>query len=390
MESIAKAPLLGAAAARSDAAPDAAQSAAPAAPTPVKKDGPPVVLLDVRGTMEKLADIDILKQTFVAQLFVECRYKGAAKDEKKLADMTRFCKFSEFTNLLDKAASAAGEEDGDIKEDGEDIVFRRRVLGTFSSMFELQDFPIDTQRFSCHFTINSSYQGSKPVQMVRCEDHKSPLNMKKIGARNLWRFAPQMHLHAEMSDPAESSKGKTYPLMSFSAIATRRFQYYVYNVVVPMAAFSLMSCLSFVIPVDDVSDRLSISLMLVLTASAYRYAVMTMLPQIAYLTLLDAYIFFCMAFIFVVTLENGFASLFALTQYTENVVAASMLTFFIGGHGWFLHMASPALEVQVKRELPAAEGGSAQALLAAEREETKRLNHMNKMLMQAERRADSD
>ena len=63
MESIAKAPLLGAAAARSDAAPDAAQSAAPAAPTPVKKDGPPVVLLDVRGTMEKLADIDILKQS---------------------------------------------------------------------------------------------------------------------------------------------------------------------------------------------------------------------------------------------------------------------------------------------------------------------------------------
>jgi hypothetical protein len=54
-----------------------------------------------------------------------------------------------------------------------------------------------------------------------------------------------------------------------------------------MGAFVVLACLSFLLPVSDVSDRLNVSLLLVLTTVAYRYAVISMLPKIAYMTLID-------------------------------------------------------------------------------------------------------
>ena len=51
-------------------------------------------------------------------------------------------------------------------------------------------------------------------------------------------------------------------------------------------------------------DRLSVSLTLMLTAVAYKFIVATLLPQISYLTLLDAYLLCCFALIILVCIEN--------------------------------------------------------------------------------------
>lgn len=59
------------------------------------------------------------------------------------------------------------------------------------------------------------------------------------------------------------------------------------------------------VPHEDVADRMSIALTLVLTAAAYKFAVSSMTPAISYLTLLDKYVVGCFLIIFLVALEGG-------------------------------------------------------------------------------------
>ena len=57
-----------------------------------------------------------------------------------------------------------------------------------------------------------------------------------------------------------------------------------------MLIFSFLSLLTFGIPTADVADRLSISLTLLLTSVAFKYAVASLMPPVHYQTLLDGYV----------------------------------------------------------------------------------------------------
>ena len=54
-----------------------------------------------------------------------------------------------------------------------------------------------------------------------------------------------------------------------------------------MGCFALLSGMVFLIPVTEQGDRLDVTLNLILTAAAYKYAISTMTPPVPYLTLLE-------------------------------------------------------------------------------------------------------
>eukprot|EP00966_Prymnesium_polylepis_P248373 5742394-Prymnesium_polylepis.1 len=74
----------------------------------------------------------------------------------------------------------------------------------------------------------------------------------------------------------------------------------------PMASFVLLSFTQYPIDYDDSGTRLSITLTLVLTAAAYKFAVSSMVPTISYLTLLDKYVLFSWVVIMLNAFEGGF------------------------------------------------------------------------------------
>eukprot|EP00658_Telonema_sp_P-2_P060878 TRINITY_DN4966_c0_g1_i3.p1 TRINITY_DN4966_c0_g1~~TRINITY_DN4966_c0_g1_i3.p1 ORF type:complete len:187 (-),score=43.32 TRINITY_DN4966_c0_g1_i3:195-755(-) len=89
-----------------------------------------------------------------------------------------------------------------------------------------------------------------------------------------------------------------------SAVAMRKPEYFVWNVVVPMLAINGMALGSFVVDKTEPADRLSVSLTMVLTAVAFKLQISSSLPELPYLTSLDKFVLSSFLFITAVVLQN--------------------------------------------------------------------------------------
>ena len=56
---------------------------------------------------------------------------------------------------------------------------------------------------------------------------------------------------------------------------------------------------------EDVADRLSISLTVLLAVVAYKFVIQSLLPELSYLTYLDIYVLMCLISLFVIIMENA-------------------------------------------------------------------------------------
>ena len=92
-------------------------------------------------------------------------------------------------------------------------------------------------------------------------------------------------------------KGRTYPTVIFSAKVFRRPLYYIINVAVPMAIFSIISLVPFLVCGESTLGRQGFFLSNLLTAVAYKFVTVRMLPSVSYLTLIDQYLLALFLFI---------------------------------------------------------------------------------------------
>ncbi len=69
----------------------------------------------------------------------------------------------------------------------------------------------------------------------------------------------------------------------------RRSEYYISNVVFILFLLVLCSFSSVATPPGDFSTRISVSLTVLLAATAYKFVIAGMLPPVSYLTYLDMY-----------------------------------------------------------------------------------------------------
>ena len=102
-----------------------------------------------------------------------------------------------------------------------------------------------------------------------------------------------------------------------------------------MGCFVFLAALSFFLPMEQVSARLNVSLLIVLTTVAYRYSVMSMMPSIAYVTLLDKYVFYCTSFVFAIVVENGTVYSTGVTVAQEHSFAKLLMALYVLGHAAF-------------------------------------------------------
>ena len=111
----------------------------------------------------------------------------------------------------------------------------------------------------------------------------------------------------------------------------------------------MMSSMSMFVPREDVADRLSVSLTLILTAVAYKYVIIEMLPKISYMTLLDQYIAWCSLFLLGIAFENGFLPISIGNQHRyEVIIVASGLFTFVVMHLVFARRVYRILQDQKK------------------------------------------
>lgn len=276
----------------------------------------PPLVLKLRSNIFSINKVDTVEQTFVADIFFECRLWSISEVdnqshvEEMLAvyGLTKDMIVLLSTDIELEKWQAFGLSSDNQGKPTYSYVFKYRGKGEFAEEYELENFPFDEQFLNLSVSVLIA---THLVRLDTNEQYPSTFVSSNFQMSNIFRVVYQdlVLTNRAYSNPRESASGVVYPRMTFSVLFLRKPMYYVTNIIIPMLLLTYLSFLSFSVGMDgsrlDTGDRLSITLTLLLTAVAYKFVVASAIPQVSYMTLLDQHISFCFAFLCVIIGENS-------------------------------------------------------------------------------------
>jgi hypothetical protein len=294
---------------------DAEVSESKVKPTPKVSVAPPLTLR-VRGSILSINKVDTVEQTFESDVFFECRLCHISTIDDLPAVETVLLIYglhgtpTPVINLLSNDINLESwiSFGPSSQEHMYDYTFKYRGKGVFAEEFELQRFPFDEQFLNISMSVLKSRH---LVTLQANEQYPSTFVCSNFQMGNIYAVAYEdlVLTTKTFSNAKESASGLVYPRFAFSILLVRKPMYYITNIAIPMMVLTYLAFLSFAVSFDgsrlDTSDRLSITLTLLLTAVAYKFVVASAIPQVSYLTLLDQYISFCFGFICIIMIENA-------------------------------------------------------------------------------------
>ncbi len=175
------------------------------------------------------------------------------------------------------------------------VVYRQRVWGTFSQHLDLRDFPFDRQDFSIQL-VTADYT-AKDLRLVT--------GPRSVIAERL--SLPDWDIVAWSVDATTIKPIPTIPMevtaVIFSFQAERRKEYFIFQVIVPMALIVAMSWVVFWIDPKESGTQISVAITTMLTLIAYRFSLGVDLPKVDYMTRLDFFILGSTLLIFATLLQ---------------------------------------------------------------------------------------
>ena len=189
-----------------------------------------------------------------------------------------------------------------VAADG-NVTYTLRSYGEFSFRADLSDFPFDRQELS--FNIVSTH-GKKDVtlatkpEFLGLAEELSVANWQVAmhGSRSLTQYVPPVDRHLVRLDVVLDAKRLT--------------GYYTWQQLVPLLLVVMMTWVVFWIPQEFVPPRVGLAATSMLTLIAYRFAMSSVLPPIAYLTRLDIFMIGSSILVFA-----GLATAVAVTHIAE-------------------------------------------------------------------------
>ena len=266
-----------------------------------------------RGTILNIDKIDTVEQSFLAKLNFEIRFRGISilNDSAFVLQFMQILDIQRHIKLLriqdeEVLNSFHSYSNSGIIPEYHDFTYKIVIKGKFSEQLELQQFPIDTQELNITLTCNKPHI----IQILPNQEFPSIFMYNDFQLKSIYdvSFREYVFSVSELSNAKESSSGYQYPRFRFVMYLTRKSGYYMSNVCIPIMIISALSLISCGINEDgtrlQTSDRLGITLTLLLTGVAYKFVVASSLPQLSYLTLLDSYVWCCFGFMFLIAVEN--------------------------------------------------------------------------------------
>jgi hypothetical protein len=160
------------------------------------------------------------------------------------------------------------------------VLFLVRSYGEFSFRADLSDFPFDQQELM--FSVVSTF---------------GPENVRLVSRPELFALGDQLSV-ANWSIETEGMRSATQYVapvdrklerMDFVLHAQRLTGYYTWQQLLPLVLVVMMTCVVFWVPYEFVPARVGLAATSMLTLIAYRFAMSSVLPPIAYLTRLDVF-----------------------------------------------------------------------------------------------------
>ncbi|ESO04812.1 hypothetical protein HELRODRAFT_172487 [Helobdella robusta] len=169
------------------------------------------------------------------------------------------------------------------------MLSQKKLKGKFSEYLELQEFPFDVQDLS--IMVKSKLN---TTDVVLEEDPQTPSAVIVSSFVNEQEWILRSDVRVEKGQTEDiivggKAVGGKYPFLIFKCSAERRYQYFIWNVIIIMLLICLMSFTTFAVEYKLTPNRLQLTFLLLLTTIAFKTNINNSLPKISYLTYMDKY-----------------------------------------------------------------------------------------------------
>ena len=261
-----------------------------------------------------ISSIDSSQQSFTADIAVILRWKDArlAHTGTGAAHYALDQIWTPGVGIANETSSVVRKLPESVEVDAEGtVVYRQRYVGAFTQPLHLQSFPFDKQTFRLHL-VAVRYS---PAEVKFVPDQKwIEAGLKQGGGISPSITLPDWTINKWDIKTLNYSlvPGIEYSGYIFEFTASRNVQHYILKVILPLILIVMMSWIVFWIDPRETSSQISVAITSMLTLIAYRFAIDSQLPRLAYTTRLDAFIltstllvFFCLIEVLVTTILHN-------------------------------------------------------------------------------------
>ena len=284
----------------------------------------------VRADMTQLSSINQVSQTFHARLLLILKMPDGAKD----ADLVKafdgfpldasgkptfrpsarwFLKQIDFINARDLKLI-----ESKVTHEGDDLHLVKRIEGTFFTSFELAHFPYDMQMLTVTFSVTCAIEGPVPCELIKPPPENAGIDVDTFAYGNEYQLSPQLSIELVT---LSATTTRHFPAMHIRACVRRRAGFVLINVALPSMVIAALPAATFFVEPEEVGDKLQLVVVTLLTAVAFKFVTAAYLPQIPYLTLIDAYVLYCNGVIlFAFALQGAMGVVVYWADVTEDLI----------------------------------------------------------------------
>ena len=263
----------------------AARPHAPGVPTPVSLG---VYLLDLKH-------IDVVRQTAAADFVLSTRWKdprlarGAGKPCEVPLDRIWHPR-----TLILNAHGLRKELDLVVIDEQGQVGHDQRFEGDLAIRLRLHDFPFDRQRLAV--SVLSLHE---PTAVTLHANPGSTGRAPDVSILDWTLGLPTMRARSFLFAP----EARTHALLTYEIVVTRRWGFYVWKVILPLALLVVMSWAVFWLDPPNLGIQTGVAATVVLTLMVYMHRLADLLPPVSYLTRADAFIFGALLLAFLAFVE---------------------------------------------------------------------------------------
>ncbi|XP_031549245.1 neuronal acetylcholine receptor subunit alpha-6-like isoform X2 [Actinia tenebrosa] len=294
------------------------------------------VAVNIWCSLTYVGDIDVINQQFACEFWMTATWKAEPKLQGKKNEEVDWDQEWDpkitFTNATAIDRMQKGQRLYTSEEGGKEMTYAQemyKVRGTFKGQVDLADFPLDFQELPI---ILSSDWTDRHVKFQKDMLKGDVIRHLGFSAPQEWSLCS--HVHTDVTSIVLECPGASdrhYPMYIITAHVQRKIGYYIWNVVLFMFVITGLSFASFAVSPDHLADQLTVTLTILLTGVAFKFAVSKNLPSVSYATLLDKYVLIHLLFVCFIALLNTMSS--AITPTSR---ASYNFACMAGGLGVFV------------------------------------------------------
>lgn len=216
------------------------------------------------------------------------------------------------------------------------------VKGEFAEHFELKQFPIDYQRLHVNIVLlncpsvyqkcindkvkNTSYNFMNKWFKNRFKLITGTLIFCKENfiEYDTWKMIENMTCLNTITKNEDDPEGVSFCKIVLYLTLERRYQHYVSNIFFPIAIETLLSFITFLVDLEDIAVKTTITLTIILTIFAVKFTASNYIPVLKTSTYMDVYFNYSIIYVCCVTLQN--LILYKINHQFDGVIQFNYIT----------------------------------------------------------------